>query len=226
MGVLEAFWRRRERRIRMELSRQAHPDAQRVEAAVDRILRRAGARPHTDGRGLETPAAPDPHRLFEFEREVEEISDAIRSLLVSDRTAGSSTAGSGAEAGEAAADSDRAAGLRICRKLYEFAEETMADSYMPLYLYLLYRYAQALLDAGQPEAALERFQALYDGTERLIGVNNSYGISCLERVAAAAGQAGQKTVAAAAMEAMRRTAREAFEKNSAMALAVERIVKA
>ena len=204
MGVLEAFWRRRERRIRMELSRQAHPHAQRVEAAVDRILRRAGARPHTDGRGLETPAAPDPHRLFEFEREVEEISDAIRSLLVS----------------------DRAAGLRICRKLYEFAEETMADSYMPLYLYILHRYAQALLDAGQPEAALERFQALYDGTERLIGVNNSYGISCLERVAAAAGQAGQKTVAAAAMEAMRRTAREAFEENSAMALAVERIVKA
>jgi hypothetical protein len=45
-------------------------------------------------------------------------------------------------------------------------------------------------------------------------------------VAAAAGQAGQKTVAAAAMEAMRRTAREAFEENSAMALAVERIVKA
>ena len=79
---------------------------------------------------------------------------------------------------------------------------------------------------SQPEAALERFQALYDGTERLIGVNNSYGISCLERVAAAAGQAGQKTVAAAAMEAMRRTAREAFEENSAMALAVERIVKA
>jgi hypothetical protein len=143
--------------------------------------------------------------LFDFEARFEEISDEIAKL---------------SDKGEAEAYRD------IYAKLYTFADEMMADSYMPLYLYLLYRYAQALLDAGQPEAALERFQALYDGTERLIGVNNSYGISCLERVAAAAGQAGQKTVAAAAMEAMRRTAREAFEENSAMALAVERIVKA
>jgi hypothetical protein len=200
MSALEELVKYRERRRRLELSSREHPDARKVEAAVDKMLAKAR---RGGGTGFDK-------RLFEFEREVEEISDAIRSLLVS----------------TGAAEDDRAAGLRICRKLYEFASETMADSYMPLYLYLLYRYAQALLDAGQPEAALERFQALYDGTERLIGVNNSYGISCLERVAAAAGQAGQKTVAAAAMEAMRRTAREAFEENSAMALAVERIVKA
>jgi tetratricopeptide (TPR) repeat protein len=184
----------------MELSRQAHPDAQRVEAAVDRILRRAGARPHTDGRGLETPAAPDPHRLFEFEHEVEEISDAIRSLLVS----------------------DRAAGLRICRKLYEFAEETMADSYMPLYLYILYRYANALFKTGESHRAAELFEKLCDGTDRMIGIRNTYGIHCLEQLALAAEADGQHEKALAAMETMERIAEEEFGEDSAVAIAVRR----
>lgn len=195
MGVLEEFRKYRERRIRLELSSRDCPDARQVEAAVDRILakaRRAGIG------GFDK-------RLFEFEREVEEISDAIRSLMVR--------------------GDDRAAGLRIWRKLYEFASETMADSYMPLYLYILHRYAQALLDAGQPEEALVHFQELYDGTERLIGTNNSYGIRCLERVATAAGLAGHDSEAAAAAEEMRRIAREAFEENSAMAMAVEHFIE-
>ena len=199
MSALEELVKYRERRRRLELSSREHPDARKVEAAVDKMLAKAR---RGGGTGFDK-------RLFEFEREVEEISDAIRSLLVS----------------TGAAEDDRAAGLRICRKLYEFASETMADSYMPLYLYILHRYAQALLDAGQPEEALVHFRKLYDGTERLIGTGNSYGIRCLERVAAAALAAGKYIEAAAAMKEMRRIARESFGENSAMAMAVEQFTE-
>ena len=82
---------------------------------------------------------------------------------------------------------------------------------------------QELVDGVQE--AKDGTEELYDGTERLIGTNNSYGIRCLERVATAAGLAGHDSEAAAAAEEMRRIAREAFEENSAMVMAVEHFIE-
>ena len=108
--------------------------------------------------------------LFDFEAEFEEISDEIAKL--SDR-------------GEAEAYRD------IYEKLYTFADEMMADSYMPLYLYILYRYANALFKTGESHRAAELFEKLCDGTDRMIGIRNTYGIHCLEQLALAAEADGQ-----------------------------------
>ena len=91
--------------------------------------------------------------LFDFEARFEEISDEI--VKLSDR-------------GEAEAYRD------IYAKLYEFSEEMMADSYMPLYLFILYRYANALLGTGEAHRATELFDKLCEGTERLIGIDGVY----------------------------------------------------
>ena len=139
--------------------------------------------------------------LFDFEAEFEEISDEIAKL--SDR-------------GEAEAYRD------IYAKLYEFSEEMMADSYMPLYLFILYRYANALLGTGEAHRATELFDKLCEGTERLIGITNTYGIHCLEKLAAAAEADGQHKKALAAMESMKRISEEEFGTDSAVAIAVRR----
>ena len=97
------------------------PDAARVRKAVDKIIERAE-------RGKNTGVSTD-RWLFAFENDIEEISDEIARLK---------------DAGQTEAYRDIYAGL------YEFAKETMEDSYMPLYLNILYRYACALLE---PEAA-------------------------------------------------------------------------
>ena len=127
--------------------------------------------------------------LFDFEAEFEEISDEIAKL--SDR-------------GEAEAYRD------IYEKLYTFADEMMADSYMPLYLYILYRYANALFKTGESHRAAELFEKLCDGTDRMIGIRNTYGIHCLEQLALAAEADGQHEKALAAMETMERIAEEEF----------------
>ena len=75
--------------------------------------------------------------LFDFEARFEEISDEIAKL--SDR-------------GEVEAYRD------IYAKLYEFSEEMMADSYMPLYLFILYRYANALLGTGNAKPSVPRIR--------------------------------------------------------------------
>lgn len=139
--------------------------------------------------------------LFDFEAEFEEISDEIAKL--SDR-------------GEAEAYRD------IYAKLYAFADEMMADSYMPLYLYILYRYANALFKTGEARRAAELFEKLCDGTERMIGIRNTYGIHCLEQLALAAEAAGQHEKALAAMEAMTQISEEEFGEDSAVAIAVRR----
>ena len=139
--------------------------------------------------------------LFDFEAEFEEISDEIAKL--SDR-------------GEAEAYRD------IYAKLYAFADEMMADSYMPLYLYILYRYANALLKTGESHRAAELFEKLCDGTDRMIGIRNTYGIHCLEQLALAEEADGQHEKALAAMETMERIAEEEFGEDSAVAIAVRR----
>ena len=139
--------------------------------------------------------------LFDFEAEFEEISDEIAKL--SDR-------------GEAEAYRD------IYAKLYAFADEMMADSYMPLYLYILYRYANALFKTGEAHRAAVLFEKLCDGTDRMIGIRNTYGIHCLEQLALAEEADGQHEKALAAMETMERIAEEEFGEDSAVAIAVRR----
>ena len=139
--------------------------------------------------------------LFDFEARFEEISDEIAKL--SDR-------------GEVEAYRDAYA------KLYEFAEDMMADSYMPLYLFILYRYANALLGTGETHRATELFEQLCEGTDRLIGITNTYGIHCLERLATAAEADGQHEKALVAMTSMKRIAEEEFGTDSAVAIAVRR----
>ena len=93
--------------------------------------------------------------LFSFESSFEEISDEIAKL---------------ADRGEAEAYRD------IYEKIYEFACETMEDAYMPLYLFILYRYANALLMTGETGKAVRCFEKLLEGTERLIGIENLSGM--------------------------------------------------
>ena len=153
------------------------PRAARVSAAVDEIIERA--------RRDEKAGLRRDQWLFGFESEFEEISDEIAHLK---------------DIGETDAYKE------LYGKLYAFAADTMADSYMPLYLYILYRYASALLETGEAEQALQLFEKLYAGTERLIGIRNPYGIHCLEVM----------------VKEMYEIAKEDFGPYSAMTLAVLR----
>ena len=139
--------------------------------------------------------------LFDFESAYEEISDGILHLK---------------EGGETAAYRD------LCGKLYAYASETMKDSYMPLYLTIVYRYADALSETGEAEEALKLFEELYTRTDRLIGIDNPYGIHCLARIAEAAARCGQPGRAEDALREMAGIAEEEFGPRSAMMLAVQR----
>ncbi len=165
----------------------------RVSAAVDEVIERA--------RRDEKAGLRRDHWLFGFESEFEEISDEVARLK---------------EIGETDAYRE------LYRKLYEFAADTMEDSYMPLYLYILYRYASALLETGEAEQALQLFEKLYAGTDRLIGIRNPYGVHCLEVMVKAAVQCGQAQKAEKALQEMYGIAKEEFGPYSAMTLAVLR----
>lgn len=168
--------------------------ADRVERIVDTIMEWA--------RSDQAAGARKDLLLFSFETSFEEISDEIAQL---------------ADRGDAEAYRD------VYEKLYGFACETMEDSYMPLYLFILYRYANALLTTGDTGSAVHYFEKLLEGTERLIGTENSYGIHCLERLAEAAAADGQMEKASEALEKMSRIASEEFGEESAMSMAVGRI---
>lgn len=168
------------------------PSPDRVSRAVDEIIKQAE---RDEAAGVRKDRV-----LFEFESMFEEISDDITLLR---------------ERGEKEAYRD------ICAGLYRYASETMADSYMPLYLNILYRYADALLDTGQAQEAMEFFDKLCAGTDRLIGSSNPYGIHCLERYAVSAARAGEKDKAEGALKDMYRIAGE-FGACSAMMMAVRR----
>lgn len=168
--------------------------ARRVGEAVDALIGWA--------RADEAAGVRKDRVLFDFEADFEEISDEIARL---------------SDAGEKQAYRD------IYARLYDFAQEQMADSYMPLYLYILYRYANALLGAGEAEEAAQMFEKLCAGTDRLIGIRNSYGIHCMERLAVAATRCGQIQTALNALDEMQDIADdEDFGPNSAVSLAVER----
>ena len=164
-----------------------------VSAAVDEIIERA--------RRDEKAGLRRDQWLFGFESEFEEISDEIAHLK---------------DIGETDAYKE------LYGKLYAFAADTMADSYMPLYLYILYRYASALLETGEAEQALQLFEKLYAGTDRLIGIRNPYGIHCLEVMVKAAVQCGQAEKTERALQEMYEIAKEDFGPYSAMTLAVLR----
>lgn len=184
-------------RIR-EMNRILHgnrPDADRVNRAADLIIRRA--------RKDDAAGVLKSKWLFEFESSVEEISDEIAQLNL---------------------QGEKEAYREVYRKLYEFASETMEDSYMPLYLYILYRYANAELETGDAAKAVKLFEKLCERTDRLIGIENPYGIHCLERLAVSAAKAGEPERAAKAMDEMYGIAVEQFGPCSAMALAVRRFI--
>ncbi len=191
MKVYARLYRYIGSRRRRALSRETAPPAAKVSEEVDRIIRRARL---GERRGIRKDQV-----LFTFENEVEEISDAVMAL---------------------SACGQKSAYREIFRKLYEYAREAMMDSYMPMYLYILYRYAQAELEAGETEKAETLFRELYDGTDRLIGDRNPYGIHCLERIAAAQVMLGKKDEAAGTLEKMRCISEEEFGKESAMMKAV------
>ena len=102
----------------------------------------------------------------------------------------------------------------------------MEESYMPLYLNITYRYANALLETGGAEEALRLFEKLYERTDRLIGVENPYGIHCLERIAQAASQCGQSGRADEALREMAAIAEEEYGPDSAMMQTVRRCAAA
>lgn len=137
--------------------------------------------------------------LFAFESTFEEISDEIARLR---------------ESGDTNSYRD------IYAKLYCFAEEMMADGYMPLYLFIMYRYANALLETGEADAAAQMFEKLCAGTDRLIGIRNTYGIHCLERLAEASVKSGRPQRALQALDEMNEISEAEFGANGAVSLAV------
>lgn len=175
------------------LIRGEAPSADRVGRAVDAIIEHA--------RRDERKGVRNDLRLFDFESGYEEISDGILHLK---------------EGGETAAYRE------MCGKLYAYAAETMKDSYMPVYLTIVYRYADALSETGEADEALKMFEELYARTDRLIGIDNPYGVHCLARIAEAAVHCGKPGRAEEALREMAGIAREEFGPHSAMTLAVQR----
>lgn len=169
------------------------PGARQLEEIVDIILDRA--------RRDEEAGVRKDKVLFAFESDLEQISDRIARLK---------------ERGDKEAYRD------LYAKLFAFADEKMADSYMPMYLFILYRYANALLETGEGDRAAQMFEKLCTGTERLIGIRNTYGIHCLERIAAAAAAGGRPEKALKALKEMKEIADTEFGPRSAVALAVRR----
>ena len=104
---------------------------------------------------------------------------------------------------------------------YEAATE-YEDSYMPMYLFIMYRYANALLETGEAAAASGMFEKLCAGTDRLIGIRNTYGIHCLERAAVAAVASGQPEKALKALDDRNEISVGEFGENSAVNMAVQR----
>ena len=169
------------------------PSADRVMRAVDAIIAQA--------RREEKAGARRDRVLNLFESRVETIMDGITHLQ---------------KTGE------KEAYREACAKLYTFAEETMRDSYMSMYLYILYKYANAVLEAGQPQEAMPLFDKLCQGTDRLIGSSNPYYVHCLERYAVSSMRAGCPQETKRATDKMYRIASEDFGVCSAMMMAVRR----
>ena len=96
---------------------------------------------------------------------------------------------------------------------------------MPMYLFIMYRYAEALLETGDADAAAQLFEKLLAGTDRLIGIRNTYGLHCLERLTEAAVKSGRPEKALQALEKMNEISAGEFEASGAVALAVRRFTE-
>ena len=96
---------------------------------------------------------------------------------------------------------------------------------MPMYLFIMYRYAGALLETGDAAAAAQLFEKLLAGTDRLIGIRNTYGLHCLERLTVAAVKSGRPEKALQALEKMNEISAGEFEPSGAVALAVRRFTE-
>lgn len=119
------------------------PDAARVRRAVDKIIERAK-------RGKDAGMSTD-RWLFAFESDFEEISDEIARLK---------------DDGQTDAYRD------IYAQLYLFAKDVMEDSYMPMYLNIIYRYACSLLETGKEQT--DQMQAEQDGAARSAQANEAH----------------------------------------------------
>lgn len=193
MALLDIV-RKKMRTLKLQrMLEEKEPDARRLHEIVDAII--------TEARCDEAAGVRKDKVLFAFESTFEQISDRIAVLR---------------EKGETGAYRD------IYAKLFAFADEMMADSYMPMYLFIMYRYANALLETGEAAAAAQMFEKLCAGTDRLIGIRNTYGIHCLERVAAAAVASGQPEKALKALEEMNEISVREFGEQSAVNMAVRR----
>ena len=196
MAILDTIIKRLRDIKRRRMLSGREPDAARLQEITDAIIGRAI---RNEAAGIRRDKV-----LFTFESEFEEISDEIARLR----------------------DKGDMEGYRdIYAKLYAFAEDMMADSYMPMYLFIMYRYAGALLETGDAAAAAQLFEKLLAGTDRLIGIRNTYGLHCLERLTEAAVKSGRPEKALQALEKMNEISAGEFEPSGAVALAVRRFTE-
>lgn len=79
----------------------------------------------------------------------------------------------------------------LWEKLWLFVQSCEQSAYMPLCLFILYRYARAVLCAGDPEKAEKLYHDLLKRTDSMIGTDNTYGILCWDRIGSAAAAAGK-----------------------------------
>ena len=193
MALFEAMQRRMRALKLRRMLEDREPGASRLQEIVDLIIMQAYC---DEAAGIRKDKV-----LFSFESTFEEISDRIALIR---------------ENGDTETYRD------IYSKLYAFADEMMADSYMPMYLFIMYRYANALLETGEAEAAAQMFEKLCAGTERLIGIRNTYGIHCLERVTVAAVMSGQPGKVLKALDEMNEIAVGEFGTSGAVTEAVRR----
>ena len=183
----------RDRKLKRMLAKE-DASARKLQEVVEAIIDRA--------RRNEEAGVRKDKVLFAFESDFEQISDRIARLRES---------------------GDKETYRDLYAKLFAFADEKMADSYMPMYLFILYRYANALLETGEAAAATQMFEKLRAGTERLIGIRNTYGLHCLERLIEAAVRSGQPEKALKALDEMKEISAAEFGPHSAAALAVRLI---
>ena len=129
MAILDTIIKRLRDIKRRRMLSGREPDAARLQEITDAII---GQALRDEAAGIRRDKV-----LFTFESEFEEISDEIARLR----------------------DKGDMEGYRdIYAKLYAFAEDMMADSYMPMYLFIMYRYAEALLETGDADAAAQLFE--------------------------------------------------------------------
>ena len=126
MALFEAMQRRMRALKLRRMLEDREPGASRLQEIVDLIIMQAYC---DEAAGIRKDKV-----LFSFESTFEEISDRIALIR---------------ENGDTETYRD------IYSKLYAFADEMMADSYMPMYLFIMYRYANALLETGEQIQVLE-----------------------------------------------------------------------